>query len=194
MEAALPYAESMDGPLTFLSDNILLRTSERRLKILLLFFGSVRALLGLKRLKVSAALRQSMQTDVVRRLPECRGKFEHFDGRFEAFENCIAFLGLCSGSARLQGRLKLSAALRESMQTNVMRRFPQRGRGFAHATVAGLVSRSRFLWFWLLYGRVRAPMPLFQQFKRCSLSRPTACDGPPMLVPLFRSCDRRRPP
>jgi hypothetical protein len=88
----------------------------------------------------------------------------------------------------------VSAALKESTQTYVMRRFPQRGRGFAHATVAGLVSRSRFLWFWLLYGRVRAPMPLFQQFKRCSLSRPTACDGPPMLVPLFRSCDRRSLP
>jgi hypothetical protein len=101
-----------------------------------------------------------MQTYVVRRFPECRGKFEHFDGRFEAFENCIAVFGLCSGSAYLQGRLKFSAALRESMQTYVVRRFPQRDRGFAHATVAGLVSRSRFLPFWLLYGRFRAPTRL----------------------------------
>ena len=57
--------------------------------------------------------------------------------------------------------IKVSATLKESTQTYAVRRFPQRGRGFAHATVAGLVSRSRFLWFWLLYGRVRAPMPLF---------------------------------
>jgi hypothetical protein len=149
--------------LLFLSNNILLRTSKRRLKFLVprLFFcsirGQFRALLGLGRLKVSAALRESMQTYVVRRFPECRGKFEHFAGRFEALENCIVVFGLCLGSAHLHGRLKVSAALRESTQTCVMRRFPQRDRGFAHATVAGLVSRSRFLVFWLLYGRFRAP-------------------------------------
>jgi hypothetical protein len=120
--------------------------------LFLLFLGSIRALLGLGRLKVPVALRQSMQTYVVRRLPECRRYFEHFDGRFEAFENCIAFFFLCSGSASLLGRLRVSAALRESMQTYAMRRFPERGRGFAHATVAGLVSRSRFLSFGYFMG------------------------------------------
>ena len=40
---------------------------------------------------------------------------------------------------------KVSAVWSVSIHTYALRRFLERGRGFSHATVAGLVSRSRFL-------------------------------------------------